>query len=162
MHNSLQNVDFKQFAKSKNTRRLILILVVVALMLLSFQVGAETGRRQVEFSGRMGDNYARMFEMHRGGPTDFGRGMMSRGIPGGYGATGKVVSVAANSIVVAGLDDTEKIVHVNSGTMIRELQNDATTSDIKVSDSVIVIGTPNTNGEIDARLIRILPAPASQ
>ncbi len=37
--------------------------------------------------------------------------------------------------------------------------NDIKASDLKVDDSIMVIGSPNDKSEIEARLIRVLPPP---
>ena len=80
-----------------------------------------------------------------------------------HGVYGKVVRVdpATNSgqatIVVKGRDDVEKIIQASSGTSITRLREKISITDLKVDDSIVVIGNPNNEGQIEAKLIRVIP-----
>ncbi len=82
------------------------------------------------------------------------------GMPGGHGAVGKIVKVSLPSIVIEGPDNIEKEVIINESTLIRSSGPDATSTDLKMDDFVTILGTPNEDGQIQAKLIRVLPAPA--
>ena len=81
------------------------------------------------------------------------------GMPGGHGAAGKIVSIALPLIVVAGPDNLEKTLVIDEDTEIREFQNTITKDKLQVGDFIIVLGTPNEAGEIEAKLIRLAPVP---
>ncbi len=53
----------------------------------------------------------------------------------------------------------EKIILVKDDTEIRELRNALKIDDLKINDYVVVIGEPNDSGQIEAKFIRIMPAP---
>ena len=57
-----------------------------------------------------------------------------------------------------GWDNVEKSVLITDDTEIREFRNLIKPEDLKVNDLVIVIGSPNNTGEIQAKLIRLMPA----
>lgn len=111
------------------------IAVIIAFAL--FQTGVFVGMHQARFMNRFGDNYM-------------------KNIPGGHGAIGKVISVASSTLVVSDAN-IEKIVTITSETKIARHRNTATTSDIKVGDSIVVIGEPDETGKVNARFIRLMP-----
>ena len=58
-------------------------------------------------------------------------------------------------------ENTEKVVRIESDTVIRKLRDTIQLSDLQVGDMIVAIGSPGDNGEIDAKLIRDLPPPAT-
>ena len=62
-----------------------------------------------------------------------------------------------DSIIVNGRNDVEKIILVGEKTTIKSLNNNVNISDLKVDDDVVIIGEPNSDGQIDAALIRVMP-----
>jgi hypothetical protein len=94
-----------------------------------------------------------------GGPTD------PFGFPGGeftssYGVTGTIVKINLPTIIVEGADKVEKVVVLNDKTIIREFRNDVKASDLKAGDPIIVIGSPDSSAQIEAKLIRVMPTGA--
>lgn len=143
-------MDLKTFYKSKKVKYALTALVFLAVLLFVFQAGVVVGISRANFSGQLGDTYSRMF--NNGRPA----GMMPSQ-PLGYGTTGKVLSITNGEVTVATNDNIEKIVVITSDTIIRKSHDDATTTDIKTGDSIVVVGSPDARGEILARLIRIVP-----
>jgi hypothetical protein len=78
-----------------------------------------------------------------------------------HGAVGEIVSKNLPKIMVKGPNRAEEIVNINSDTSIRKFRNVASTNDLAIGEQVIVIGEPNSVGEIDAVMIRIMPLPPS-
>ena len=150
--------ELKNIWASKLFRRLILVLVAVIVTLFVFQAGRFVGFRQASFSYRLGDNYYRAFEGRRGGmmgvPSLFGGDL-----PGGHGAVGKIVKITLPTITISTPDNIEKTVLINSGTIIKQLRQNGTSTDLKVDDMVVVVGQPTSDAQIEAKLIRILPPP---
>ena len=142
----------EKFTKSKSFTRIIYGLGIFIVILAIFQAGIFVGTRKAEFSGRFGDNYHRIFEDRRLG-GQMGMGMM----PNPHGATGKIVKIDLPTFVIASSDNTEKIIRVDNHTLIRHFQDELTTKHLVLDTNVVVLGAPNENGEIEARLIRILP-----
>ena len=79
-------------------------------------------------------------------------------IPGGHGALGSVIKIDLPQIIIAGNDGVEKVITANDSTIVRKLRGEAKLSDVTPKDTIIVIGKPGDKGEIEARLIRIMPA----
>ncbi|MGH7240022.1 MAG: hypothetical protein ACREHG_08140, partial [Candidatus Saccharimonadales bacterium] len=51
---------------------------------------------------------------------------------------------------------------VSPGTTITEEGSNLKASDIKAGDTIIIIGEPDAQGQIEARFIRVMPAGMSQ
>ncbi len=151
-------MDLKNIHKSKIVREVIIGLGVVIIVLGIFKLGQVSGYHKAKFSGRFGDNFNRNFVDPYGG--GFFREFSDRkGPPGGHGAVGKIVSIALPLIIVAGPDNIEKTIYAGTDTEIREFRNEIVVSDLKLGDFIVVLGNPNENGQVVAKLIRIIPPP---
>lgn len=150
-------MDFRDIHKSKTVRGVLIGLGVAVLVLVIFQVGMVAGYHKARFGARFGDNFERNFGGPRGG--NFGGRLPGPGMPGGHGAVGEIVSVSLPQIVVAGPDNLEKTVLVATSTMVREFRDEITADQLKVGDLVVVLGNPNDEGQVDAKLIRLMPPP---
>jgi len=142
-------MDLKTFYKSKKVKYALSALVFLAVLLFVFQAGMIVGFERANFSGHLGDNYSMVFD-------DNNPGQMMTKDPLGYGTIGVVLSVSGDNVSVATSDNLEKVVKITSDTLIRRAHNEATTTDLKAGDSIVVVGSPDAQGEIDARLIRIV------
>lgn len=97
------------------------------------------------------------FEAHIpfGGAVTMPQGFM----PGGHGALGTISAIALPTLTLISRDGTTLRVEVSSSTQIAGAVG-TTTGTLKVGDTIIVVGDPNDTdekGEVDARLIRVLP-----
>lgn len=122
-----------------------------------FQAGVFVGFHKAMFGRSWGENYERNF------------GMMDRdGIPGGvrmmgelpntHGAVGKVIKIELPTIIVIGVENIEKSILITDDTIIQKGRSVMTTADMHVDDQIVVIGSPNEQGQIQAKFIRIMPA----
>jgi hypothetical protein len=82
---------------------------------------------------------------------------MMDSLPGAHGAVGEVLKVSSSTLVVAEPNNLEKVIRVSSTTAIRKFRDTITILDIKVGDFISVLGEANGQGEIDAKLVRIMP-----
>jgi hypothetical protein len=115
------------------------------------------GFHKAEFSFRHGDNYYNTF-----GPEKKGRGMSMRprdGFANAHGTVGKIISIDLPTIVVAGEDGVEKVVLVGEKTAVQKFRETIKSTDLKIDDFVVVVGSPNTEGKIEAKFIRLAPTP---
>lgn len=152
-------MEFNKFLQSKLLKRIIIVLAAIIIILLSFGVGMLVGYNKARFSYAWGENYDRNF----GGPP---RGIFGF-LPGGgefmnaHGTFGSVleVNLGSSTLLVEGQDNIEKTVLISSSTKIMENRGFVKLSDIKINDPVVVIGSPNNQGQIEAQLIRALPEP---
>jgi len=153
-------MDIKNFFQSKffqsRTFKIILFViggVVVALLIL--QAGIFVGYRRAGFSYRWGDNYYRTF----GGPGPGGMMDIPRqNFPNAHGTTGKIIKIDLPTFVVEERGNIEKIVLIKDDTAIVRFRDKIKPADLKVDDSIVVIGQPNDAGQIEAKIIRVMPA----
>lgn len=158
------NIDqqLKKFSESKNLRNLLIIICSLIGALVIFQAGILVGFHKAKFSRGLGNNYYKVFDarqmnrvMEQNQPKLL---IMGMDVPGGHGAVGKVIQINLPTFIVAGPDNLEKVVRIKSNTAIKFSRSNGTSTDIKIDDNVVVVGTPNENAEVEAKLIRIIPA----
>ncbi|MFA7252650.1 MAG: hypothetical protein WC027_02230 [Candidatus Paceibacterota bacterium] len=137
-----------------NIKGFIIGLVTFLVLVIVFQAGVFVGFRKADFSQRLGENYGRIFGDDKGMPFD--------NMPGGHGAVGKVIKVSSTTIAVAEPNNIEKVILFGEDTSVRKARAEIKISDILVGDFVSVIGEANDRGEIEAKLVRILPPPPIQ
>ena len=127
--------------------------------MLVFCLGVFVGTKRADFSFRWADEYHRNF----GGPQGgfFGDFMgMERQFPNANGSFGQIIKIDNNVLTVKDNDgdNTEKTILVNDKTSIVYQKNNIKLSDLKVDDNIVVVGEPNSDGQIAAKLIRVMPA----
>ncbi len=149
----------KNIHHSKLFKIILAIGASIIIILLAFLSGIAVGFHKASFSYRVGEHYDTLFGRNNGAmlpvPID------SDAIPGGHEAAGKIISIELPVFVVVGPDNIEKKVDIGYETVITELHNTASSSDLKVGDSAVIIGMPGTDSDIDARFIRIFPTASS-
>ncbi|MBU6141543.1 hypothetical protein KGO95_00300 [Patescibacteria group bacterium] len=128
--------------------------LIVALLI--FQAGMFVGYRKAEFSSEWGENYFKAFGEET---TEAIPGVSAQSFTNSYGAIGTVIKIDLPSIVIAGQDGVEKALLTDDDTAVRKYRNDLTTGDLRLNDFVVVVGDPNSQGQIMARLIRVIPSP---
>jgi len=137
---------------------LIRILAVALIALLIFWAGTVVGYRKAAFSYRWDDSYARQFAGERS-PLGFFDQDVSDRTPNPHGAFGQVVSVSLPVIVIKGPAEAEKEVVIGSTTVIRSFHDATASTTLMPGNTVVVIGSPNNSGQIEASFIRIMPPP---
>ena len=157
----------KNILDSKKFRYILIGIVSAIVLLVIFQLGVFVGYHKAAFSYRYGENYYRNFES---GLNMFGnkgsrgipgvRDMRFENLPGGHGAIGKIIRISLPTVVVAGPDNIEKIIHIATSTSIRRFHDTVASTDLHIDDSIVVIGIPNDAGEVEAKLIRVVPEPS--
>ncbi|MFH0740107.1 MAG: hypothetical protein V1819_03395 [bacterium] len=152
------NID--KIFQSKLFKGFLLGLLVFFLLGLVFKTGEMVGARKADFSCKWSDNYHKNF----GGPKQgFMQGFRDRDFIEANGVVGQIIKIAPSAgsgqaiIAIKGRGDIEKIVLINASTTINSLNKAVQVSDLKVDDMVVVIGEPNNQGQISAKLIRIMP-----
>ncbi|MCK9578066.1 hypothetical protein M0R01_01060 [bacterium] len=145
-------MDFKKNGTSKIII-VFLILGEIILLLLTFETGVIVGFKKADFSCDMDKNYGRNFA-----GMDFRFPDKTR-FDGAHGILGQIIKIDENTIVMKDIDLSERIISVAGNVSIKKFKDDIKLSDLKVDDKIVVIGSPNSNGEIEAKLIRWVPAP---
>jgi hypothetical protein len=161
MNNEIKNV-VKNLSDSKTLKVIILVFGILFIVFLIFQAGMFVGLRKGHFNCNWGENYYRNF-----GPREMREpnripGMMMNmgdGFPNANGANGKIIKIESPTLIVQDLDNTEKVILIKDDTKIIRQKEEITSADLKIDDFIVTIGTPNEQGQIEAKLIRIMPVP---
>ncbi|MFZ2253328.1 MAG: hypothetical protein WAW13_04135 [Minisyncoccia bacterium] len=152
-------MNIKEYIQSQSFKGVLVGICITVTVLVIFQAGIAVGERKASFAHRFSDNFERNFM----GPQE--EGFMERGffeganMPGGHGAAGKIVSISLPLVVVAGPDNLEKTVVITEGTEIREFRDSISSDQLHIGDFIVVLGIPNNEGQVDAKLIRLAPPP---
>lgn len=155
-------MKFKEFVQTKIFKIIVRIVIGLVVCLLVFAAGVSVGFRKANFSYKWGENYHRNF----GGPKNgFLREFRGDGLVVGYGTAGQIIkidsltSTSTPSLVIKGTQEAEKVILIKNDTVVNRLKETIKPSDLKVDDYVVVIGKPNEAGQVEAKLIRIMPSP---
>jgi hypothetical protein len=146
----------KIFSK-ENIKWLITSFVIIALFFLIFAFGVQIGDRKARFSCDWANNYQNNFA----GPRD-GFGQPWQNLPGGdfinaNGVFGEIIKINENDFIIKGKGGIENIIIINQDTTIQRFRDNIGLKDLKIGEFVVVIGSPNKSGQIEAKLIRVLP-----
>jgi len=153
-------MKFKNFLQSEKSKHILTGIGIAAVTLFIFQAGMFVGYKKASFSFRAGDNFYRTFG-ERGFQKELpGMGMMDP--TNAHGTIGEVVSIVLPKVIIADRDGVEKTILVDNKTDIRRFRDSIKPEDIKAGEMIMIIGEPDTNGQIEARLVRIMPPPPSQ
>jgi hypothetical protein len=152
-------MNIEDIHKSKTVGRIIVSIGIVILVLGILRVGISIGYYKARFAGQFGNNFERNFLGQRDGVKMF---FMGNDIPGGHGAVGEIMNINLPQLVISGPDNLEKTVIVATSTVVRRFQENLKSSDLKVGEFVVVLGNPNDSGQVEAKLIRIMPAPSEE
>lgn len=133
---------------------LIGIGIVVAAGII-FYAGERVGFHKARYSFDWGERYYRSVAGPRKGMMggNFDRDDFVRG----HGIVGSILSINDGSWVIQDRDGTEKTVRITEKTAIKRFRDTISTADVKVGEVVAVIGKPNTAGEVEAQLVRVMP-----
>lgn len=155
-------IDFKKISQSRYFRGALLGIGVFIIGLLIFQAGVFVGYHKAGFSYKWGEDYYRTFNGPRdpfGGVPPISARMPLGGFPNAHGVTGKIIKIDLPTIVVEGEDKIEKIVLIKDDTVINQFRETIKPADLKVDSYVTVIGSPNQDSQVEAKLIRVMPVP---
>lgn len=145
----------KQFVRSKAFTRTLIGLGAVFVASAVFFAGLSVGYRKASFAYRWGETYHQNF----GGPRDgFIPGIPPEDFVNQHGAFGRVLTVSLPRMIVESPEGLEKTVIISTGTTVMKFRDRVEAAAIVPDDHAVVIGSPNTDAQIEARLIRILPS----
>ncbi len=145
--------------ESKKVCAVLWILGGLIVLIVVFGLGITVGYDRAGFAAGFDRNYFRIFF---GGAPAGPIGMMAPPMPvATHGVVGAVIDVGTSTISVTDDNSNEQSVAVSSGTVIRD--GDATISigGVAVGDHIAVIGEPNSEGQINARFIRVIATSSS-
>jgi hypothetical protein len=145
--------DIKKVFESKVAFRILIGIGILIIALLIFSAGIIIGFHKASFERAWEENYERNFGPKPNGPI-FGQ----TNFPNTHGAIGKILKIELPTIIVQdNKDNTEKVILLKADTRIEKTNTAIAGQDLKIDDFVVVIGTPNPQGQIEAKFIRIMP-----
>jgi hypothetical protein len=144
--------------QSKIFKWVIVGVACFIILTFVFGLGVFVGGRRANFSFKWAEEYHRNFS----GPQDgfFGNFMdMDREFSNANGSFGQIIEVNAEdgTLTIKDIGNVEKEILTSNRTSIVFQRNNLEISDLKIGDSVVIIGEPTNAGQITAELIRVMP-----
>lgn len=132
---------------------------IIIILIIVFSAGVSVGFHKASFGRAWGDNYERNFGMMENmGMVQNGPGFLGDNFPNAHGAVGKIIKIELPTIIVQDKDNTEKVILIKDDTKIQKAKEDLKDTDLKIDDFVVIIGSPDDKGQIEAKFIRVMPA----
>lgn len=142
------------FFQSKLFKGIILGVAGLAALIFVFSLGLFVGARRADFSFRWAEAYHKNFAGPEGG---FFENFKGREFIEPNGVFGQIININGQILTIKGGNDVEKIVLIGDKTIIKFQNQNLKLSDLKIEENIVVIGSPNDNGQIEAILIRVMP-----
>ena len=147
--------DNQPMHHSKVFKWIVAILAELIIIIGVFALGMSVGFHKAGYTYAWAVNYPSNF-----GSTTF-RGMPPPQ-PGqmldSHGVDGEILDVDGDTLTIKDEDNTEKTITISSTTPIRENSENLTVSQLKPDEDIVIIGEPNSQGQIQAKFIRIFTA----
>lgn len=160
--------DIKTFVASKTFKTILWGIGGLIIILGVFAAGISVGLHKARYSYQWGANYERNFmggpprgmmgargQGGPGGPMGFAGGFQGGDMRNAHGLAGTVTSVTGNTVVVTDRDSKENTVNVSDKTIIKAGNADIIITDLKTGEHIVVMGSPDSSGVINADLIRV-------
>jgi hypothetical protein len=144
-------MDINKLSQLKSLKFILITVIILAVGFGVFQAGVFVGFHKASFLFKYGDNYYKTFG-ERGEMPPF-RDEMA----GGHGTIGKIVKVNLPTIVVLGPDNIEKIIMTTASTTVHQFRELLPLDKLTADQMITVIGYPDAQGQIVAKLIRVVP-----
>lgn len=145
----------KQIFESKKIVGILAVLIALIVLLVVFRFGMVIGERKADFSGRWGENYGRFFGEPRQGffpaPAEF----RDNRFMNPHGNAGTILKINGDAVVLKGKDNIERTVLISTSTVIMDMNENITLDKVSAGDSLVVIGEPTKDGQIEARFVRV-------
>ena len=132
-------MDINNFLKQKSFKIIALAVGAVILLLLVFGTGVKVGTLKAHYSYKLAENYHRNF-------GDF---------INAHGTSGLIIKIDGSTLIVKSGDNVEKTILISDQTTITSRRKTIKAGDLKVDDRVVIIGSPNEQGQIEAKFIRL-------
>jgi len=140
---------------SKLLKGIIIGLSIFIIIAVVFSLGVFVGTERANFTFKWASEYHRNFGGPQGG---FLGGMMGQEFTESNGVFGQIIKIDGQILSIKGADNVEKNILIGEKTSIVYQKKNIKISELKIDDNVIAIGDPNDKGQIQAELIRVMPA----
>ncbi|MFH1909790.1 MAG: hypothetical protein ABIJ72_01170 [bacterium] len=146
----------KKFFQNPDALKWVIIgLAGFVILILVFGAGMKVGTLKARYSYRWAENYNRNFAGPRDGFFSDWRNFPRGEFINAHGVFGSIIKIDGNTIITKGKDDVEKPVLVSESTLIQKGRETIKLSDLKPDENIVIIGSPNDQGQIEAKLIRV-------
>jgi hypothetical protein len=135
----------------------IIGILSVLVIILIFGIGFFVGEKKAKFSYRWAEHYHQMFAGPRSGFLGHLRDFLRDEFIEAHGNVGEIIKIEGNNLIIKGRNNIEKVIVVSDKTVIKSGLRDIKISDLKIGDMIVIIGSPNAKGQIEAKLIRVFP-----
>lgn len=142
----IQKIELKHF------KNIVLALVIFLVILLVFSAGVFVGIEKTKFSYGWSKNYYNNFVDRPFGPPPVGDPKHFKA----HGLTGQIIKINDKSLVIKNINNTETAISVPEMTIIRDENNALKFTDLKDGENIVIIGSPNSDGQIESKFIRII------
>lgn len=158
---SKKSITIPEIKISSDVLKWIIVgLLVFVMMLLMLGIGMRIGTEKARFSCDWAKNYQKNFGGPKVGFMDNWRGFPGPDFIEGHGSIGEIIKINEGDFVIKDRGNTEKIILVNENTVINKSRDTIKLNKLKIGDFAVIIGAPNDLGQIEAKLIRVMPAQA--
>jgi hypothetical protein len=148
------------FFRSKFFVGIIFGVCIMFVVMGIFKAGVMVGYHEATFSSRWGQNYEQNF-----GGMGMMPGLPNEHLPNPDGTFGKIISISTTAstttLVVNSPQNPEEKIVVSADTLVRDHMNTINVTTLSAGSYVVVLGSPNNQGEIEAKLVRVVPAPGT-
>jgi hypothetical protein len=148
--------SLSSLVRSRLFTGIILGIGIMLILVCVFEAGVALGYHEAVFSSRWGANYEQNFG---GGGMPGEMGLPDGHEPQPHGTTGEIISISGSTLVIQDTGRQEQKVIMDGDTVIRNQENTISASALAVGNYAVVVGDPDDQGNLDAKLIRIIPAP---
>ncbi len=148
--------DKKIFQNPDVLKWIIVGLSGFVIIVLIFGIGVRVGISKARYSYRWTESYHKNFAGPKGGFLGDWRRFPAGDFISGHGAFGEIIEIKDNGFVIKDRENIEKFVVTNQDTTITK-GRETIKNGLKVGDCAVIIGSPNDDGQIEAKLIRVLP-----
>jgi hypothetical protein len=148
--------QFKKILEHTTISKVIIAIGSISIVLVIFNAGIFVGYHKAQFSQARGEQYKRGYNDPKFFLAPF---MQDKNNQNPNGTVGKILSISGNTALIELPNDTEQTIHIGSSTKIRYPADATSTRALESGLYIAVIGKPNTDGDIDASFIRVLPPP---
>jgi hypothetical protein len=153
----IENKQENQKIKRDVLKLIIVGLICLVVVVLIFGAGVFVGGMKAKFSYSWAESYHKNFAGPPGG--FFGDWRKFPPPPGefieGHGTFGEIIKINNSDFVIKGQDNVEKIILIKEDTIIEKGRETVKKDELKVGNYIVVIGSPNEQGQIEAKLIRL-------
>lgn len=132
----------------------IIGLLGFIVVILIFSMGMWVGGLKAKYSYRWAESYHKNFGGPKGGFLGDWRKFPAGDFIDGHGAFGEIIELDDTGFVIKGRGDIEKIIVTAEDTVIKK-GRETIEGELQVGDKVTVIGSPNEEGQIRAKFIRV-------